>query len=81
VPRIHQIHVDPARVEDLVERNPVDAGGLHRDGGHTTLLQPLHQPMQIGSADVAVSRLHGCLDTSERQLRREMEERSDHDEY
>jgi hypothetical protein len=48
VPRVHQIDLKTARVEDLVDGNPVDARGLERDGGHPTLLQPLRQALQIG---------------------------------
>jgi hypothetical protein len=38
VPRVHQIDLEASRVEDLVQRNPVDAGRLHRDRGHAALL-------------------------------------------
>ena len=38
VPRVHQIDLEAPRVEDLVQRNPVDAGRLHRDRGHAALL-------------------------------------------
>jgi hypothetical protein len=48
VPRIHQIDLKSPSVEDLVQRDPVDTGRLHRDGGYTTLRQPIRQPMQIG---------------------------------
>ena len=43
VPRVHQIDLKAPSVEDLVQRNPVDAGRLHRDGGHAALLQPVRQ--------------------------------------
>jgi hypothetical protein len=48
VPRVHQINLKAPSVEDLVDRNPVDAGRLHRDRGHAALLQPVGQPMQVG---------------------------------
>ena len=38
VPRVHQIDLKAPRVEDLVQRNPIDAGRLHRDRGHPTVL-------------------------------------------
>ena len=38
VPRIHQIDLQPPRLEDLIHGNPIDTGRLHRDGRHATLL-------------------------------------------
>ena len=47
VPGVDEIHVQTARVEDLVEWDPVDAGGLHGDGRDPTLLEPIRQAMEI----------------------------------
>ena len=46
VPRVDQIDLQAARLQDLVQRNPIDARGLHRHGGHPTLHQPVRQAMQ-----------------------------------
>ncbi len=34
---VHQAHLKAARLEDLVERDPVDAGRLHRHRGDAAL--------------------------------------------
>jgi hypothetical protein len=39
VMRVHQAHFDLAPFQDLKERNPVDAGGLHRDRSNPELLE------------------------------------------
>ena len=38
VPRVHQIDLKAPALQDLVQRNPVDARRLHRDGRDPTLL-------------------------------------------
>ena len=48
VARVHKEHVEPARLEDFVERDPVHAGGLHRHRRDATGHQPVGQAMQIG---------------------------------
>jgi hypothetical protein len=48
VPGVDQIDLEPAGVEDVVERQPIHAGRLQRDGGHPTLLEPIGEPMEIG---------------------------------
>jgi len=45
---VDQIDVEPAGVEDVVERQPIHAGRLQRNGGHPTLREPIGEPMQIG---------------------------------
>ena len=52
MPRVHQIDLKAPSVEDLVERHPIDAGRLHRDGGHAAVLQPVREPMQVGGETV-----------------------------
>jgi hypothetical protein len=47
VARVHQIDLKASRVEDLVQRDPIDAGRLHRDGGHAAVLEPVREPMQV----------------------------------
>jgi hypothetical protein len=47
VTRVNEHHVDTARLEDLIERDPVDAGGFHRHAGHTARRQPIGPAMEI----------------------------------
>jgi hypothetical protein len=47
VARVDQEHLEAAGVEDLVQRHPVDAGGLHRDRGDATPLEPLGQSLEV----------------------------------
>jgi hypothetical protein len=58
VPRVHQVHLKAARVQDLVQRNPIDAGGLHGDGRDPTVLEPVGEAMEIGGE--AVKSSHRC---------------------
>lgn len=48
VPRVHEDHLKPTCLEDLVERDPVDARGFHGDGGHAAAQEPVRQTMQVG---------------------------------
>jgi hypothetical protein len=48
VTRVDEHDVDAARLEDLVEGDPVDAGGFHGDGGHAARGEPVGQTMEIG---------------------------------
>ena len=41
-------HLEAALIEDLVERDPVDAGRLHRHRLDPALLEPVGQAMQVG---------------------------------
>jgi len=45
--RIDEDHLEPARVEDLEDRNPIDAGGFHRHVGDAAGRQPVGQPVEI----------------------------------
>ena len=47
VPGIDQAHVEPAGLQALVERKPVHAGGLHGDGGHAALREPIREGVQV----------------------------------
>jgi hypothetical protein len=44
---VDEQHLEPAGLEDLKERDPIDPGRFHRDGGHRTALEPVGQGMQI----------------------------------
>ena len=55
VPGVDEVHVEPARVEDLVERDPVDAGRLHGDGRDATLLEPIRETIEISGKAVKPS--------------------------
>ena len=48
VARIDQVDTDVGRLEHLVDRNPIDAGGFHRDGIDVVGEQPRHQLREIG---------------------------------
>jgi len=52
LPHVDQHHLDPLRRQQLVHRNPVDAGALHGHRPHPGALQPLPQrlPLRSGSA-------------------------------
>jgi hypothetical protein len=52
VPGVDQVHLQTAGIEDLVERDPIDAGGLHGDGGDATLLKPVREAMEISRKTV-----------------------------
>jgi hypothetical protein len=47
VPGIHKTYLDPGIRQHLIQRNPVNAGGLHRDARHPAFLQPRNQPFQV----------------------------------
>jgi hypothetical protein len=44
---IDQADLEAGRLEDLEEGDPIDAGGLHRDGGDTTGLQPVPKGVEV----------------------------------
>src|SRR5215472_12295642 len=46
---IHHTSSDSMGLQDLVNRNPVDAGTLHSHRGDATSCQPVGQCVQIGS--------------------------------
>src|ERR1700755_944945 len=46
---VDQIDLESPSFQDLVDRNPVHAGRLHRDRMNPALLQPVGQGMQIAS--------------------------------
>src|SRR5678816_2992729 len=45
--RVHQIDLETTLFEDLIERNPIDAGRLHGYRLYPTTLQPVGHPMQV----------------------------------
>ena len=45
--RVDQQHLEAARLEDLKERDPIDAGGFHGDGGDATGVEPVAQHKEI----------------------------------
>ena len=47
VPRIDEEDVQPPGLKDVVDRNPVDPGGFHRDAGDTAGDQPVGEAEQI----------------------------------
>jgi hypothetical protein len=47
VPGVDDAGPETSPVEDLVQRNPVNAGGFHGCGGDATALQPIRQPVEI----------------------------------
>jgi hypothetical protein len=47
VTRVHQNDLKPALPENLLGRDPIDPGGLHRDTGHATRFEPVCQLVQI----------------------------------
>ena len=48
VTSVHEHHVDAPCLENLVEGDPVDAGGFHGNGGHAASGEPVGQAMEIG---------------------------------
>src|SRR5580692_6279403 len=46
--RIYDAHTKPSALQNLVEGDPVNASGLHRNGLDPAPLQPIRQSMQIG---------------------------------
>ncbi len=53
---VHQENLEPPGFEQVVQRNPVHAGGLHGDGIDAVLLQPVGQGVQVGGAGAEGSR-------------------------
>jgi hypothetical protein len=47
VARVDEHHLKPGGFEDLVERDPVNASGLHGDGGDAALDEPIAQGEQV----------------------------------
>jgi hypothetical protein len=47
VPGVDQAHLQAARLEDLKQRHPVDAGRLHRDGRDLAGDEPVGQRVQV----------------------------------
>ena len=57
VPRVDEQHLDPARLEDLERRDPVDARGFHRHRRDPRLREPIGHAVQI--AGKALEAPHG----------------------
>jgi hypothetical protein len=49
VARVDQQHLEPARFENLKDRNPVDAGRLHRDRCDAHCREPIRELMEIAA--------------------------------
>jgi hypothetical protein len=47
IPGVDQHHLEAMLLEDLVDRNPVDPGGLHGDRPHAAAREPFRQALQI----------------------------------
>jgi len=47
VPRVDEHHVEAAGLEELVERNPIDARGFHRDAGDAAGQEPVGEAVQV----------------------------------
>jgi Protein kinase domain len=58
VPGVHEDHVEAARLEDLVDGDPIDAGGLHRHVRHAAGRQPVGEAMEVTGE--GGKRPHGC---------------------
>jgi hypothetical protein len=50
--RVHQAHLETALFEDLEEGDPVDAGGLHGDGGDAAGGEPVGEGVEVGGEGV-----------------------------
>ena len=73
---VHDDHIEPVPIENLVGRNPIDPGGFHRHAGDATGFEPVCQVMQILSE--GAKRTHRCV-TGIRVDRRHVHGRSDVD--
>ena len=49
VARVHQQHLEAARLKDLEHRNPVHACRFHGDGGDADRREPIRQLMKIAA--------------------------------
>ena len=47
--RIHQLHFDPARLQLVIQGQPVDAGGRHRHRGNRMAPRPFDQGVLLGA--------------------------------
>ena len=47
VPGVDEQHLDPPRLEDVVDRDPVDAGGFHGDAGDATRDEPVGEALEV----------------------------------
>ena len=45
---IDEQDLEPTRLEDVVDRDPVDAGGFHGHTGDATGDEPVGQPLEVG---------------------------------
>jgi hypothetical protein len=54
-PGVDEFDVEAAFFEDLEEGDPVDAGGLHGDGGHAAGGEPVGQGVEVGGEGFELS--------------------------
>ena len=47
VARVDQADLEPAGLQDLVQGDPVDAGGLHGHGGDAALREPIREGVEV----------------------------------
>ena len=52
---VDQLDVEAAFFEDLEERDPINAGGLHGDGGDTTLGEPVGEGVEVSGEGIEFS--------------------------
>ena len=74
IPGVDKHHGKPTLFQDLEGRDPVDAGGLHRDRLDVALLEPVGETVQVGregaeaanrfgiTAGTDCGHMHGCTD-------------------
>jgi len=81
IPGVHQHHLEPTLLQDLVDRDPVDPGALHDDRLDAALGEPIGQPVEIGGEGlerphrllIAIrtdgGHVHGGADVDRRRVR------------
>jgi hypothetical protein len=68
---VDQHDLEPALLEDLVGRDPVDSGRLHGDGLDPAALEPVGEPVQLaGDGAEGPHRLRVTLRTDGRHMHR-----------
>ena len=60
IARIDEVNFKTTGVEELEDRNPIDAGRLHDDRLDAAFRKPVHQPMQIRREGAEIAHRLGC---------------------